>query len=175
MHVSDLYHACPVPVKCPNSLHVLVLSHETCMVNGQYALQDQATSMQEITWDLAVLKHTLDLHVSGTLFEFGNQANEHAHMQLINEGKYAITYTKYCRYIVQYSLVWSATPVFKLKLVWYNSCTMYLDWHALPWVGAACVGLLSHVYDWYMNVCKVFTCKQWKMSKKHLNFLKKQF
>ena len=48
MHVSDLYHAGPVPVKRPNSLHVPVLSHETCMVHAHYALQDHAISMHEI-------------------------------------------------------------------------------------------------------------------------------
>ena len=47
MHVSDLYHACPVPVKRPNSLHVPVLSHERCMVHAHYALQDHAISMHE--------------------------------------------------------------------------------------------------------------------------------
>ena len=52
MHVSDLYQACPVPVKRPNSLHVPVLSHETSMVHALYALQDQSTSMQEIMRDL---------------------------------------------------------------------------------------------------------------------------
>ena len=48
-------HACfrpvpclPVPVKRPNSLHVPVLSHETCMVHAHYALQDHAISMHEI-------------------------------------------------------------------------------------------------------------------------------
>ena len=47
MHVSDLYQACPVPVKRPNSLHVPVLSHETCMVHAHYALQDHDISMHE--------------------------------------------------------------------------------------------------------------------------------
>ena len=48
MHVSDLYHARPVPVKRPNSLHVPVLSHETCMVYAHYVLQDYALSTDEI-------------------------------------------------------------------------------------------------------------------------------
>ena len=52
MHVSDLYHACPVPVKSLNSLQVPVLSHKTCMVHAYYALQDHATSMHEIMQDL---------------------------------------------------------------------------------------------------------------------------
>ena len=48
MYVSDLYHACPVPVKRPNSLHVPILSNETCTVYVHYALQDHAISMHEI-------------------------------------------------------------------------------------------------------------------------------
>ncbi|MGJ8945858.1 hypothetical protein AB9K17_23455, partial [Salmonella enterica subsp. enterica serovar Kentucky] len=48
MPVSGLYHACPVPVKRPKSLHVPVLSHETCMAHAHYALQDPAISMHEI-------------------------------------------------------------------------------------------------------------------------------
>ena len=52
MHVSDLYYACPIPLKHPNSLHVLVLSHETCMVHAHYALQDHAISMHETMRDL---------------------------------------------------------------------------------------------------------------------------
>ena len=53
MHVSDLYHACPLPVKRLNSLHVPVLSHETCMVHAHYALQDHAISMHETMRDVA--------------------------------------------------------------------------------------------------------------------------
>ena len=40
--VSDLYHACPVPVKHPNPLHCPILIHETCMAQAHYALQDHA-------------------------------------------------------------------------------------------------------------------------------------
>ena len=52
MHVSDGYHACPVLVKRPNSLHDPVLSHETCMAHAYYALQDHAISMHETMRDL---------------------------------------------------------------------------------------------------------------------------
>ena len=55
MHVSDLYHACPLSVKHLNSLHVPVLSHETCMVHAHYVLQDHAISisMHETMRDVA--------------------------------------------------------------------------------------------------------------------------
>ena len=53
-------HACFRPVPClpstckrPNSLHVLVLSHETCMAHAHYALQDHAISIHELMRDLA--------------------------------------------------------------------------------------------------------------------------
>ena len=45
-----MFQTCPVPVEYPNSLHVPVLSHETCMV---HALQDHAISMRETMRDLA--------------------------------------------------------------------------------------------------------------------------
>ena len=47
-HVLFLSSTC----KCPNSLYVPVLSHETCMIHAHYALQDQAISIHEITRDL---------------------------------------------------------------------------------------------------------------------------
>ena len=80
MHVSDLYHACPVPVKRPNSLHVPVLSHETCMVHPHTIGQGY---MHEMMWDLSawnVLKHARDLHVSGAPFRVGIVTTVHSQL-----------------------------------------------------------------------------------------------